>query len=133
MRGLAKGCLSFAPTFEQAYFIHNFKGSMPAVLYRAYPGPWQLLLRARDGSLELVHEQEAFPGLRGVAVVLGCAKTTAAGSLFHSPAASAGARAAAPLRSHHYDPPDSHTHARASRPPPSPPRPAPRRASSAPP
>ena len=58
----------FAPTFEQAYFIHNFKGSTPAVLFRAYPGPWQLLLRARDGSLELVHEQEAFPGLRGVAV-----------------------------------------------------------------
>ena len=47
----------FAPTFEQAYFIHNFKGSTPAVLFRAYPGP-----------LELVHEQEAFPGLRGVAV-----------------------------------------------------------------
>jgi hypothetical protein len=26
----------------QAYYVHNFKGSRPAVLFKCYPGPWQV-------------------------------------------------------------------------------------------
>jgi len=33
------------PNVETAYYIHNYKGSRPGVLFRAYPGPWQVLLR----------------------------------------------------------------------------------------
>jgi hypothetical protein len=58
----------FAPRFQQIYFIHNFKGSTPAVLFRAYPGPFQVLLRTSDGTgFSCVHETDTFPGLRAVA------------------------------------------------------------------
>ena len=30
--------LQFVPLFNSAYYIHNFKGSRPGVLFRAYPG-----------------------------------------------------------------------------------------------
>ena len=57
----------FAPRFDQVYFLHNFKGSWPAVLLRAYPGPFQVLLRRPDGGFDCVHETDIFPGLRAVA------------------------------------------------------------------
>ena len=57
----------FAPRFTQVYFLHNFKGSTPAVLLRAYPGPFQVLLRRADGGFDCVHETDTFPGLRAVA------------------------------------------------------------------
>ena len=41
----------------------------PRVLFRAYPGPWQVLRRRRaDDSLEVVHTQETFPGVQAVAL-----------------------------------------------------------------
>mmetsp|Transcript_34988 Transcript_34988/g.85749 ORF Transcript_34988/g.85749 Transcript_34988/m.85749 type:complete len:268 (-) Transcript_34988:2036-2839(-) len=59
----------FAREFEGIYFIHNFKGSNPAVLFRCYPGPWQVLRRRRrDDSLELVHTQADYPGIQKVAL-----------------------------------------------------------------
>jgi len=33
---------NFLPGFDQAYYIHNFKGAKGGVLFRAYPGPWQV-------------------------------------------------------------------------------------------
>ena len=62
---------AFAPRFTQVYFLHNFKGSAPAVLFRAYPGPFQVLLRGTDAAgapaFRLVHTCDTFPGLRAVA------------------------------------------------------------------
>lgn len=59
----------FARAFEGVYYIHNFKGSNPAVLFRAYPGPWQVLRRRRaTGELELVHTMEEYPGIQKVAL-----------------------------------------------------------------
>ena len=59
----------FAREFEGVYFIANFKGSNPAVLFRCYPGPWQVLRRRRvDDTFELVHTQEDFPGVQKVAL-----------------------------------------------------------------
>ncbi len=58
----------FTPKFEQVYFIHNFKGSTPAVLFRAYPGPFQVLVNTGEGGFVCVHSQDTFPGLRAVAV-----------------------------------------------------------------
>jgi hypothetical protein len=58
---------AFCPKFTQVYFLHNFKGSNPAVLFRAYPGPFQVLLRGGDGSFTCVHETDVFPGLKAVA------------------------------------------------------------------
>ena len=62
---------AFAPRFNPIYFLHNFKGSAPAVLFRAYPGPFQVLLRGTDASgsrtFRLVHTCDEFPGLRAVA------------------------------------------------------------------
>jgi hypothetical protein len=62
---------AFAPRFDPIYFLHNFKGSAPAVLLRAYPGPFQVLLRGTDASgapaFQLVHTCDTFPGLRAVA------------------------------------------------------------------
>jgi hypothetical protein len=50
------------------YFIHNFKGSNPAVLFRCYPGPWQVLRRRRDAGLEVVWTGETYPGVQKVAL-----------------------------------------------------------------
>ena len=39
------------------------------MLFRAYPGPWQVLRRRRDtGALEVVHTQEDYPGIKTVAL-----------------------------------------------------------------
>eukprot|EP00879_Flechtneria_rotunda_P006345 GHRR01006669.1.p1 GENE.GHRR01006669.1~~GHRR01006669.1.p1 ORF type:complete len:315 (+),score=91.74 GHRR01006669.1:319-1263(+) len=43
---LAKITEEFLPKVEAAYYIHNFKGSRPGALFRAYPGPWQVLRRS---------------------------------------------------------------------------------------
>lgn len=59
---------TFVPKFQTVYYIHNFKGSKPAVLFRAYPGPWQVLRRHQDGSMQLVHEQDSMPSLKEVAL-----------------------------------------------------------------
>jgi len=58
-----------APRFEAVYFLHNFKRSSgpSAVLFRAYPGPFQVLLREQDGSTRVVHTQPSYPGLKAVA------------------------------------------------------------------
>ena len=38
------------------------------MLFRAYPGPFQVLLRNReDGTMRCVHTTDTFPGLRAVA------------------------------------------------------------------
>lgn len=58
----------FVKVFEQIYFIHNFKGSNPAVLFRCYPGPWQVMRRRRDDSLEVVWTGEEYPGVQKVAL-----------------------------------------------------------------
>jgi|APGre2960657444_1045066.scaffolds.fasta_scaffold01950_3 hypothetical protein len=60
--------LELTPKFEQVYFIHNFKGSTPAVLFRAYPGPFQVLLNVGEGGFVCVHSQDTFPGLKTVAL-----------------------------------------------------------------
>ena len=60
---------AFAKEFEGVYFIANFKGSNPAVLFRAYPGPWQVLRRRRiDDSFEVVYTCAEFPGIQKVAL-----------------------------------------------------------------
>jgi hypothetical protein len=59
----------FARQFEGVYWISNFKGSNPAVLFRAYPGPWQVLRRRRaDDSYEVVYTCDEFPGVQKVAL-----------------------------------------------------------------
>ena len=58
----------FVKVFSQVYFIHNFKGSNPAVLFRCYPGPWQVLRRRRDAGLEVVWTGETYPGVQKVAL-----------------------------------------------------------------
>ncbi|MCO5556423.1 hypothetical protein L7F22_009972 [Adiantum nelumboides] len=56
---------SFLPKFETVFYIHNFKGSRGGTLFRAYPGPWQVLRRVNSG-LVCVHEQETMPSLKEV-------------------------------------------------------------------
>jgi hypothetical protein len=58
----------FTPLFTQVYYIHNFKGSTPAVLFRAYPGPFQVLLNTGEGGFVTVWTGNTFPGLRAVAL-----------------------------------------------------------------
>ncbi|KAL2622943.1 hypothetical protein R1flu_003148 [Riccia fluitans] len=58
---------NFLPKFETAYYIHNFKGQSGGVLFRAYPGPWQVLRRVRDGYVCL-REQLTMPTLKEVAL-----------------------------------------------------------------
>lgn len=57
----------FLPCVEAAFYIHNFKGSAGGALFRAYPGPWQVFIRTRDG-MYLVHTEEERPSLRDVAL-----------------------------------------------------------------
>lgn len=42
----------------------------PGVLYRAYPGKWQILRRegADQGALRLIHEQDEMPALKTVSL-----------------------------------------------------------------
>ena len=52
-RKLAQISKEFIPKVEAAYYIHNFKGTKPACLFRQYPGPWQVLRRAHDGAMQV--------------------------------------------------------------------------------
>jgi hypothetical protein len=55
------------PKVTPVYYIHNFKGT-GGVLFRVYPGPWQVLLRVGEDELEVVHTQENQPTLKEVAL-----------------------------------------------------------------
>ena len=67
--GEMKPLRGFAREFEGVYFVHNYKGSNPAVLFRAYPGPWQVLRRRRDtDTYDIVYTCEEYPGLQKVAL-----------------------------------------------------------------
>jgi len=60
---------TFIPKFEQSYYIHNFKGSKGGILFRCYPGPWQVLRRTDDdGGTQVVHTQDNLPTLKQVAL-----------------------------------------------------------------
>jgi hypothetical protein len=56
------------PRVESAFYIHNFKGAGGGVLFRAYPGPWQVLLRIGKEDVVLVHTQDDRPSLKDVAL-----------------------------------------------------------------
>jgi len=56
------------PAIETVYYVHNFKGVGSGVLFRAYPGPWEVYLRLSDGTMVLVHEQEDRPTLKEVSL-----------------------------------------------------------------
>lgn len=56
------------PLIETVYYIHNFKGVGGGVLYRCYPGPWQVYLRLQDGEAVLVYEDEKRPSLKEVSL-----------------------------------------------------------------
>lgn len=58
------------PQFTTAYYIHNFKGSRPGALFRAYPGPWQVLRRNPVDPLEtrVIWTNDKMPTLRQVAM-----------------------------------------------------------------
>ncbi|KAG0579260.1 hypothetical protein KC19_4G086200 [Ceratodon purpureus] len=58
----------FLPKFETVYYIHNFKGRSGGVLFRMYPGPWQVLQRVKDDKYVLLHEQASMPSLKEVAL-----------------------------------------------------------------
>ncbi|KAG6546776.1 hypothetical protein Mapa_011722 [Marchantia paleacea] len=58
---------NFLPKFETVYYIHNFKGQSGGVLFRAYPGPWQVLRRV-DFKYICLHEQPTMPTLKEVAL-----------------------------------------------------------------
>lgn len=59
----------FIPKVESAFYMHNFKGSRPATLYREYPSPWQVWFRdPSSGTAALVHEQDNRPSLKEVAL-----------------------------------------------------------------
>ena len=66
---MAKLSKEFIPNVEAAYYLHNFKGAGGGALFRAYPGPWQVLLRLQEGMV-VVHTQEERPTLRQVALEL---------------------------------------------------------------
>eukprot|EP00747_Dinoflagellata_sp_TGD_P017402 gnl/TRDRNA2_/TRDRNA2_125805_c0_seq1.p1 gnl/TRDRNA2_/TRDRNA2_125805_c0~~gnl/TRDRNA2_/TRDRNA2_125805_c0_seq1.p1 ORF type:complete len:482 (-),score=50.81 gnl/TRDRNA2_/TRDRNA2_125805_c0_seq1:457-1740(-) len=56
------------PDLETVYYIRNFKGRNPGVLYRCYPGPW-LVLR-REPFLQVVQEFDTMPTLPEVSEIL---------------------------------------------------------------
>lgn len=64
---MAKLSREFIPNVEAAYYLHNFKGAGGGALFRAYPGPWQVLLRLQEG-MTVVHTQEERPSLKEVAL-----------------------------------------------------------------
>jgi hypothetical protein len=56
------------PLVTPVYYIHNFKGAGGGVLFRAYPGPWQVLLRLSQEEVVVVHVQDEQPSLKTVAL-----------------------------------------------------------------
>mmetsp|Transcript_7709 Transcript_7709/g.21928 ORF Transcript_7709/g.21928 Transcript_7709/m.21928 type:complete len:439 (+) Transcript_7709:352-1668(+) len=57
----------FIPRFEAAYYVHVFKNREPGLLFRAYPGPWQVLMMQRGGGYKCVAEFEERPTLSEIA------------------------------------------------------------------
>ena len=51
----------FAQSFEGIYFIHNFKGTTPAVLFRCYPDDWRVFRRRRNDVVECVWSSSTRP------------------------------------------------------------------------
>ena len=51
----------FARSIEGIYFIHNFKGSNPAVLFRCYPDDWRVFRRRPNDVLECVWSSSTRP------------------------------------------------------------------------
>jgi hypothetical protein len=58
----------FALDFEGLYFIHNFKGSNPAVLFRCYPDDWRVFRRRQDDSMECVWSSAERKSLKEIAL-----------------------------------------------------------------
>eukprot|EP00746_Dinoflagellata_sp_MGD_P131700 gnl/MRDRNA2_/MRDRNA2_65471_c0_seq1.p1 gnl/MRDRNA2_/MRDRNA2_65471_c0~~gnl/MRDRNA2_/MRDRNA2_65471_c0_seq1.p1 ORF type:complete len:364 (+),score=46.01 gnl/MRDRNA2_/MRDRNA2_65471_c0_seq1:120-1094(+) len=56
------------PKTTTVFYLHNFKGSRPGVLYHSYGGPWQVFIRPPGGKALLVHEQEERPSGKEVAM-----------------------------------------------------------------
>ncbi|CAI5473239.1 unnamed protein product [Closterium sp. Yama58-4] len=89
---LAKINKSLLPLFEAAYYIHNFKGRFGGKLFRAYPGPWQVVStqpwRPNEASTPIVDGGTTtgakFRVTLGLPVgaVLNCADNTGAKNLF---------------------------------------------------
>ncbi|WIA14511.1 hypothetical protein OEZ85_003030 [Tetradesmus obliquus] len=67
---LAKLTAEFLPKVEAAYYIHNFKGTRPGVLFRAYPGPWQVLRRSPidPDATQCVWSSDTRPSLKEVSL-----------------------------------------------------------------
>ncbi|KAI7995303.1 hypothetical protein LOK49_LG11G01987 [Camellia lanceoleosa] len=55
------------PKMETVYYIHNFKGFNGGTLFRCYPGQWKVLRKIR-GKYVCLHQQEAMPSLKEVAL-----------------------------------------------------------------
>ncbi|KAL7182387.1 hypothetical protein ACSBR1_041153 [Camellia fascicularis] len=55
------------PKMETLYYIHNFKGFNGGTLFRCYPGQWKVLRKIR-GKYVCLHQQEAMPSLKEVAL-----------------------------------------------------------------
>jgi hypothetical protein len=51
----------FAQSFEGIYFIHNFKGTTPAVLFRCYPDDWRVFRRRPNDVVECVWSSSTRP------------------------------------------------------------------------
>lgn len=75
--GLARMAKDWLTQFCTAFYIHNFKGKQPGVLYRQYPGSWQVFRREGPqlSELRLIHEQNDMPTLKSVSLDILSAKT----------------------------------------------------------
>lgn len=51
----------FSQSFEGIYFIHNFKGANPAVLFRCYPDDWRVFRRRPNDAVECVWSSSTRP------------------------------------------------------------------------
>ncbi|CAL6416509.1 unnamed protein product [Bathycoccus prasinos] len=51
----------FSQSFEGIYFIHNFKGTNPAVLFRCYPDDWRVFRRRPNDAVECVWSSSTRP------------------------------------------------------------------------
>ncbi|KAG2500362.1 hypothetical protein HYH03_001936 [Edaphochlamys debaryana] len=68
---IAKFGKDLLPLTTTAYYIHNFKGTRPATLFRCYPGPWQLLKRDplnENDPGQVLWESDKMPTLKEVAL-----------------------------------------------------------------
>ncbi|KAG2426666.1 hypothetical protein HXX76_012977 [Chlamydomonas incerta] len=67
---IAKFGKEMFPLMTTAYYIHNFKGTRPATLFRCYPGPWTLLVRnpLDEEDVRTVWTSEQMPTLKQVAL-----------------------------------------------------------------